>query len=269
MECRRLLEDRDGNIWVATKQADLNGLAKWDSGQRRIIDLSPRLPDKARANAITAFTGDGESVWLGLGRPGGLLRLRGETIEEIPGIPPGTVNALDCNRRGHVWVATAEAGLAEVDASGARPVNRVYDARSHLSSNEVWCITEDRLGRVYAGTARGVDRIDPSSGAMLHYSVEDGLAEGDIRSALCDRNGDLWFLSNQGLSRLLAPPNGRRRRPSLGSPGFAQVGSWSCSPSSARRKPDPSASSRTKAPSRSTFWPSRIGRRRACVTSTG
>jgi signal transduction histidine kinase len=55
---------------------------------------------------------------------------------------------------------------------------------------------------VYAGTARGVDRIEPGAGAVLHYSEEDGLAEGDIRSALCDRNGDLWFLSNRGLSRL-------------------------------------------------------------------
>ena len=112
------------------------------------------------------------------------------------------MNALHCDQRGHIWVATADAGLAEVDLSGGRPAIRVYDAPSRLSSNEVWCITEDRLGRIYAGTARAVDRIDPATGAVLHYSVHDGLAEGDIRSALCDRHGDLWFLSNQGLSRL-------------------------------------------------------------------
>ncbi len=202
MWARRLFEDRAGNIWIETRQGDLSGLAKWDARQRRIVELSTRLSDKARASAITAFADDGECIWLGLGRPGGLLRLRGETVEEIPDIPPGTVNALHCDRRGHIWLASADAGLAEVDASGARPVVRVYDAPSHLSSNEVWCITEDRLGRVYAGTARGVDRIEPRGGAVLHYSVADGLAEGDIRSALCDRNGDLWFLSNQGLSRL-------------------------------------------------------------------
>jgi len=202
LQCRRLLEDRAGNVWVETRHGSRNGLAKWAAVERRVIDLSARLPERARTDSISALADDGRDIWLGLGRPGGLFRLRDETVEEIPGIPPGTVNALYHDRRGHIWVATSDAGLAEVDMSGARPVVRLYDARNRLSSNEVWSITEDRLGRVYAGTARGVDRIEPATGAVLHYSVEDGLAEGDIRSALCDRNGDLWFLSNQGLSRL-------------------------------------------------------------------
>jgi signal transduction histidine kinase/ligand-binding sensor domain-containing protein len=202
LQCRRLLEDRAGNIWVETRQGNRNGLAKWAAAERRVIDFSARLPERARANSISALADDGGNIWLGLGRPGGLFRLRDETVEEIPGIPPGTVNALHCDRRGHIWVATSDAGLAEVDMSGARPVVRLYDASRHLSSNEVWSIAEDRLGRVYAGTVRGVDRIEPGAGTVLHYSAEDGLAEGDIRSALCDRTGDLWFLSNQGLSHL-------------------------------------------------------------------
>jgi len=202
LECRRLLEDQAGNIWVETKHGKVSGLAKWAAGQRRIIDISARLPERAGSDSISALAASGGSLWLGLGRPGRLFRLRDETVEEIPGIPPGTVNALHCDRRGHIWVATSDAGLAEVDMSGARPFVPLYDARNRLSSNEVWCLTEDRLGRIYAGTSRGVDRLDPATGRITHYSHTDGLTSGDIRAAMRDRRGDLWFLSNRGLSRL-------------------------------------------------------------------
>ena len=202
VECRRLLEDSAGNIWVGTKRVSQNGLSQWNTAQKRILDLSARLPERARLDTISAMAADGANVWLGLGRPGGLLRMRDADVDEIPGIPPGTVNALYRDRRGHIWVATSDAGLADVDAAAAHPAVRVYQAPDQLSSAEVWCLTEDRLGRLYAGTARGVDRIEPDTGAVLYYSAQDGLAEGDIRSALCDRRGDLWFLSNQGLSRL-------------------------------------------------------------------
>ena len=84
LQCRRLLEDRAGNIWVETKQANVSGLAKWDAGRRRVIDLSTLLPQRARAGSISALADDGRSLWLGLGRPGGLLRLRGETKKRFP-----------------------------------------------------------------------------------------------------------------------------------------------------------------------------------------
>jgi hypothetical protein len=78
---------------------------------------------------------------------------------------------------------------------------RVYSHSQGLASSEIWSITEDRKGRIYAGTARGVDRLDPANDRVTHYSHAEGI-DGDIRSALCDRNGDLWFSSNRGLFRL-------------------------------------------------------------------
>ena len=70
-----------------------------------------------------------------------------------------------------------------------------------MSGEEVWCATEDGLGRIYAGTANGVDRLDPNTGQIVRYSTVDGLVGGDIRSAVRDRDGDLWFVSANGVSR--------------------------------------------------------------------
>jgi ligand-binding sensor domain-containing protein len=74
----------------------------------------------------------------------------------------------------------------------------MYNQSHGLSSSEIWSLAEDRAGRIYAGTARGVDQLDPSTGRFVHWTEADGLAAGDIQSALGDRHGDLWFLSSRG-----------------------------------------------------------------------
>src|SRR5262249_27502202 len=73
-----------------------------------------------------------------------------------------------------------------------------------LSSDDVWSITEDQWGRMYAGTGRGLDRLDPQSGTIIHYTSADGLAKGKVEEAFRDRHGTLWFGTSQGLSRLVA-----------------------------------------------------------------
>src|ERR1019366_5934503 len=71
-----------------------------------------------------------------------------------------------------------------------------------LANNTISCIVEDKAGRIYAGTAKGVDRLNPKTGDVKHFSVADGLAHGVLTSALRDGSGDLWFATMQGLSRL-------------------------------------------------------------------
>ncbi len=58
------------------------------------------------------------------------------------------------------------------------------------------------MGRVYAGNARGVDRLDPATGRVQHYTTRDGLLSGFVNVALRDREGVLWFGSSKGISRL-------------------------------------------------------------------
>jgi len=64
-------------------------------------------------------------------------------------------------------------------------------------------LIEDQQGRIYIGTAQGVDRLDPASGNIKHYTVADGLANNFVNVAYRDRRGALWFGTLQGLSQLL------------------------------------------------------------------
>lgn len=196
-----MLEDGRHNLWITTHRDSSFGLEHWERGNSHVDDSSPFLPQAARERGVTALAEvPDDQLWIGLGRPGGLYRQRKGQFEEVAGAPAGSVQALYRDGSNRLWIASAEAGLGRIDNPAAERLTvRRYDRAHGLSSNEVWCLAEDRYGRVYAGTAKGVDQIDPRTDRIIHYSSADGLTQGDIRAALSDRGGNLWFLSKRGL----------------------------------------------------------------------
>jgi ligand-binding sensor domain-containing protein len=199
----RFFEDVGGDLWISTSCSDQKGLARWHRDTGRLTDETWRLPSAANLRNISTFVQDRlGQLWIGLEHPGGLLRLKDGRFEQVATSVRGHVNKLFVDSRGWLWGASTESGLFRIDVvDSPHPQIRRYSREQGLSNAEVWSITEDRFGLIYAGTAQGVDCLDPMSGRVVHYSAADGLVRGDIRSSLRDRNGDLWFVSNDGASR--------------------------------------------------------------------
>lgn len=207
-ESRRVFEDSHGALWITTLKFGERrtrwefGLFRWTPENSELRDYSSNLPDKAREGEVTsvAETANGE-IWIGLGQPGGLYRLRAGHFEEVPDPLSGTVKAMLRDRHGRLWIASSQSGLGRVDEpSSENAVVRKYTPADGLSSDQIWCLVEDRNGYIYLGTARGVDRLDPNSEEITHLTSADGLPPGDIRSATIDFHGNLWFLTSRGLS---------------------------------------------------------------------
>jgi ligand-binding sensor domain-containing protein len=96
------------------------------------------------------------------------------------------VRALHVDAKGRLWFAASQDGLGRIDDPDAeRPTMRRYGRREGLSSDTVLCVTEDSWGRIYAGTQRGVDRLDPASGLIRRFTAADGLAPGDVEACTC------------------------------------------------------------------------------------
>ena len=75
--------------------------------------------------------------------------------------------------------------------------------RDGLASDSVRSISEDRWGRIHLGTARGVDRLDPETGRIRHFTTVDGLTNNEVESAFRDRSGALWSGTLNGVSRFV------------------------------------------------------------------
>jgi ligand-binding sensor domain-containing protein/signal transduction histidine kinase len=215
----KMYEDRRGNVWIATSPA---GLVEWQrpTGVWRAYTEAEGMPaSRGTAGMVSAFAEDrAGSMWIGF-YDGGLGRLRDGRVElfgPVDGVPVGLVTALHLDAAGRLWVATNQAGLARVDdPKAARPLFAPLNSNINLASPNVRCLTEDAHGRIYAGTSRGIEQIDPATGRVEHFGTGEGLASEFVNSAFRDQKGALWFGTMSGLSRLdgSEPPSARERRP--------------------------------------------------------
>jgi len=197
----RVFEDSKGGIWASAQSARGDRLMRWDPTTKAISSF-----DEEGRGLVSAFAEDRNgSVWMGFWRAG-LLRYDGRQFTRFKpgdGVPGGAIMALLVDHSGRLWIGSDGGGLGFLESPGRAPLRvRTYDTTSGLSSNTIVCVVEDDMGRIYAGTWKGVDRLDPKTGRTKHFSFADGLARGSFRSAFRDSSGNLWFATTQGLSRL-------------------------------------------------------------------
>jgi ligand-binding sensor domain-containing protein/two-component sensor histidine kinase len=202
----RLFEDSRGDVWVSIASGVRNSIARWERGTEsfHIYSEAEGLPS---FNTSTAYCEDAAgNVWLGF-YDGGLARYhdgRFRLFTQSDGVPVGLIRALFLDHAGRLWVASDRDGIARMDVlEGEHPSFVKYTIADGLASNSISCITEDKLGRMYFGTARSLDRFDLETNRIRHYTKADGLASNAVRVALRDREGALWFGTDQGISRLI------------------------------------------------------------------
>jgi ligand-binding sensor domain-containing protein/signal transduction histidine kinase len=203
----RLFEDSQGNIWISVVQPPNNLLTRWDRATSafHVFGGDDGLPPNQPT--ATAFAEDGSGqIWIGF-FDGGLACFhngRFTLYSETNGLPAGMISALHLDHAGRLWIAANQGGLGRIDdLSDDKPHFVRYTMAEGLSSNSVFCLTEDQWGGIYAGTGRAVDRLDPTTGHVRHYTTSDGLARGEMNVAARDRQGALWFGTVLGLSRLI------------------------------------------------------------------
>jgi ligand-binding sensor domain-containing protein/two-component sensor histidine kinase len=208
----RLFEDSRGDIWITTI-GNSGGPSRWERATGRLHHYTQDdVPGYASAYAEDRAG----NLWIGFsndvntGKPCGLVRYRDGRFERYSASgagPAGWISALFVDRAGRLWVASGDSGLGRIDdPTAASPRFVTYTTAQGLSSVAVRRIGEDRMGRIYAGTARGLDRLDLASGNFKHYSTADGLANGMISSIHQDRQGVMWFGATMGLSRMAPAP---------------------------------------------------------------
>ncbi len=204
-----IYEDLRGDLWISTTSSTGNGLARWDRATRSVRDMAGTegLPPLKEILPVSFQEDAAGNVWVGFSEAGGLARYAADRFTVFTaddGLPPGRINDLYLDRAGRLWVATTRGGLGRVDEPTAERLHFINYSITHgLSSNFTNAITEDLYGRIYVSTGRGLDRLTPATGRIKHFTTADGLAPGEILTALRDRRGTLWFGTKQGLSRFM------------------------------------------------------------------
>jgi len=147
-------------------------------------------------------------IWVGTET--GPARLNGDKWEldrAAEGLTNKTVYAILEDTAGNQWFGTAAGAFLFDGVNWLR-----ITAADGLADNEVRAIYEDRQGGIWLGTVHGVSRSDPlnAQGArgysaeqlrLKTYTNADGLAGDGVNTIVQDRQGNLWFGTDNGLSR--------------------------------------------------------------------
>ena len=173
----RLFEDSRGDVWISASGNIRNAVVRWERATEsfHLISEAEGLPP---FSLPTAYSEDAAgNLWLGF-YDGGLARYRDgrfRVFAHSDGVPAGLIRDLYLDHAGALWVATDSGGVARLDDPQAdHPRFVTYTIADGLSSNSVSCITEDKLGRMYFGTARGLDRFDQETRHIRHYTRPRG-----------------------------------------------------------------------------------------------
>jgi len=213
----QIFEDSRGDIWLSQQPSrwEDHALYRLKRGEDKFYRFTEAegLP---AAKAASSFAEDRNgNLWFGF-YEGGLARFANGRFTEFTtkdGLPGALISDLLIDHLGRLWITSAVGGVSRVDdASAATPTFIAFTTDQGLLSNNARTITEDRAGNIYVGTVRGVDQISPDLAHVKHYSINDGLAGDFVVDSHCDHDGNLWFATTNGLSRL-SPRAGEKDPP--------------------------------------------------------
>lgn len=205
-----LLQDRSGNLWIAT---DGGGVNLYPRTRLRFEYYAPRPgdPNSLAAPTVGAVLKDHQGfVWVGL-HDNGLDRLDRRTgqvshFRHNPADPYSLshdhVTALYEDRRGDLWIGT-HAGLDRLD----RRTDRFEHFTWALESGSVKAIIEDGAGTLWIGTEEPgtLVRFAPQTYSFKRYAYNEG-ENGfpntyGVRALLPANDGTLWIGTYNGLVR--------------------------------------------------------------------
>ncbi|MGI8494385.1 MAG: ligand-binding sensor domain-containing protein, partial [Pyrinomonadaceae bacterium] len=221
-EVFRFFEDSHGDLWIATV-GQAQGLWYWERESDVWHDYTNEL-GVGRNRTVSAFVEDkAGNLWIGTGNnenDTALIRYRlGQfkifTQQENP-LLAGWMRDLFVDDKGRLWIADSATGVLRLDDVNAdRLAFKRYAPADGLSSIAVSCITEDEFGRIYIGTERGLDRLNPETGQVENFTTADGLPNSNVQIAYRDRQNNLWFGTTNGLARFKPEPEHKREPPNV------------------------------------------------------
>lgn len=196
-----VFEDSRGDVWIGATTKE-NSLLRWERSAGRIHRYTYEQGFPKESGVTTIGEDAAGNVWFGY-YFGQLLRLKDGKFRDFTQeglVSRNLVRSFLTDKMGRLWISTSSRGLFRVDEPDAEtPVFTNFSMEHGLSSNQTWCATLDRFGRIYATTGRGINRIEPDTFRVKIFTQKDGLPANNIERCYADVNGHLWFSSTNSL----------------------------------------------------------------------
>lgn len=181
------------------------GEALLDFDGEKLRDVS-RAPELRKEGASFVIEGPGSDTLLVGLEQDGLFLLRDGALRPWPNAAASILRraALQCGKRlrdGALAVGTLREGVIILSADGS--LLRQVTKESGLPHSSVIALLEDRDGHLWVSTRQGPARVDWRTPATRFDHTHSGITDARAQ-AFARHDGTLWYLSSDGLYRLVA-----------------------------------------------------------------
>jgi ligand-binding sensor domain-containing protein/DNA-binding CsgD family transcriptional regulator len=210
---KRLLEDKEGNLWIS---ADKHGLCKYNRKTKK-----SKFYFKKDGLSSEVLTGDlilntDGKIWIASDGGGiNILDPQKETFEYVNfddedcnSLPSNQVYTLYKDKDNRIWVGTFDKGIAYYDPMANKFSNNLFpnSIQSFLKGKSVLSILQDSRGNIWIGTdGSGLHVIDKENRLTHYYPniLNDSSLSGNVITSLAeDKNGNILVGTyNAGLNR--------------------------------------------------------------------
>ncbi|HWF98000.1 MAG TPA: two-component regulator propeller domain-containing protein [Steroidobacteraceae bacterium] len=186
-DSNKLLQDRDGGLWIGTIE---RGLIHIHDGRTDTFTQA----DGLSGDIVLGLFEDREgSVWVST--TGGLDRFRElpvSTLSGRQGLPSDVTSAVLAAADGSVWIGTHD-GLTRWRNGKVK----TYLRASGLPDDSVQSLFQDHSGRIWVFTDRGLGYLRRG-----RYIAIPGVPGGEVNSIAGDDAGNLWLSAQRSLLHL-------------------------------------------------------------------
>jgi len=192
VQCRAILADRDGGLWIGTNGDGLIHI------QDRTVHMFTKAGGLRSDVVMAALTTRSGKLWVAT-NCGGIAWFDGERFHPLP----DKDHRADCayslaeDDHGDLLVGTYGAGVFRLHNGQLTP----FLSAPALPGDTVPGILSTNDGSLWIATTRGVARL--RDGELRTFTAADGLSGINVRYLFKDTQGNLWAATATGVDRLV------------------------------------------------------------------
>jgi ligand-binding sensor domain-containing protein len=193
--CYTLTTDEKGRVWAATDGGI--SICSIISGKKVVQRLSTAqgLPD----NIVLSLSADKTVIWAGM-QDAGICKVDMQTLkitvlEASEKWQYGPVQSI-VSGKNWLWISTERNGIISIESENGA-LNGNYTSSDNLNISRISHLYADKQCNYWISSGNQL-LLSPGFD-LLHFSVTTGSTNKNVHSILSDRNGNIWYSSDDGL----------------------------------------------------------------------